>query len=281
MRKSTSPGFLQLSVWDQLSRWGVASKPFEGSSQLCRGEPSRLFLKERKVSALYNSMFFCGGFLISTFSGWFPILTFFRLVLITNFSVWFSISIFFQAGFQRQLAFKFFSGWFWFATFFRAGFHFLIFSRRFSISTFSGWVSISTFFLAGFQFQLFFRQVFNCNFFRQVFNWPQWCLGRSTRSLGSPGTSGEKTQSPVLRGRLTEAAKKLAVKNNFIWEPWKGSSDPGKFKNMTKTDNSLGPYEVSVGREKTMTILGSKEGTFCIRNYWNTLQKPPRNVDEQ
>ena len=87
----------------------------------------------------------------------------------------------------------------------------------FILNFFPGWVSISTFFLAGFQSQLFFRQVFNCNFFRQVFNWPQWCLGRSTRSLGSPGTSGEKTQSPVLRGRLTEAAKKLAARKNFIF----------------------------------------------------------------
>ena len=92
-----------------------------------------------------------------------------------------------------------------------------LFQAGFHSQLFSGWVSISTFFLAGFQFQLFFGQVFNCNFFRQVFNWPQWCLGRSTRSLGSPGTSGEKTQSPVLRGRLTEAAKKLAARKNFIF----------------------------------------------------------------
>ena len=75
MRKSTSPGFLQQSVWISLSRWGVASKPFEGSSQLCRGEPSKLFLKERKILADLQfrvfSMYFCGGFLILTLSGWF------------------------------------------------------------------------------------------------------------------------------------------------------------------------------------------------------------------
>ena len=194
IRRSTSPGFLQQSVWISLSRWGVASKPFEGSSQLCRGEPSKLFLEERKIWALLQfHVFLC----------WLFDFNFFRQVFNFNFS-----------------------GCFSFSTFFR-----LVFNFNFS--------------QAGFQFQLFFRQVFNWNFFRQVFNWPQWCLGRSTRSLGSPGSGGEKTQSPVLRGRLTEAAKKLAVRK-ILFESqfylfWKFWSDPGKFKHIEKTDNSLGP----------------------------------------
>ena len=102
MRKSTSPGFLQQSVWISLSRWGVASKPFEGSSQLCRGEPSKLFLKERKIWALLQFHVFWWLFDLNFLRLVF-ILTFFRVVFIANFLGWFSISFFHQAGFQLQL----------------------------------------------------------------------------------------------------------------------------------------------------------------------------------
>ena len=77
------------------------------------------FWKKGKYELFYNSMFFCAGFLISTFSGRFSISTF-------------------QAAFHFQL----FSGWFSISTFLRRVFNFNFSSGRFSIETFSGRFSI-------------------------------------------------------------------------------------------------------------------------------------------
>ena len=162
-------------------------------------------------------------------------------------------------------------------------------------TTFSGWFSFSTFFQAGFQFQLFFWQVFNFNFSSGRFSIAtfsgRFSIGHNGVWEGALDHSAHLAPAEKRPNRLFWEGEWLKPQKSWLWGRilfesqlylfWKCWSDPGKFKHIEKTDNSLGPYAVSDGREKTMTILGSKEGTFCIRNYWNTLQKPPRNVDEQ
>ena len=182
----------------------------------------------------------------------------------------------------------------------------IVFERKKNMSSFAIpcflvaiWSQLSQ---AGFHFN-FFQGGFHCQFFRLVFN---FIFSSGRFSIATFSGRFSIGHNGVWEGALDHSAHLAAAEkrpNRLFWEGdwlrpqkswqwgrilfesqfyliWECSSDPCKFKHIEKTDNSLDPYEVGDGRQKTITILGSNEGTFCIRNYWNTLQKPPRNVDE-